>query len=86
MNGLWGYYNSITIAEIKPLHIQNFIKKLSETTAEAKHKDLKANTLKPATISRYITCLKSIFKQAMKLDLISVNPTNSEKISLPKIV
>ena len=79
-------FGHIRIAEIKPLHIQNFIKKLSETTAEAKHKDLKANTLKPATISRYITCLKSIFKQAMKLDLISVNPTNSEKISLPKIV
>ena len=79
-------FGHIRIADIKPLHIQNFIRKLSETTAEAKNKDIEAHALTPATIRRYVTCLKSIFKQAMKLDLISVNPTNSEKISLPKII
>lgn len=79
-------FGHLKLTDIKPIHIQNFITKLSETTAEVKKKDLETHTLSSATISRYITCLKSIFKYSMKLDLISVNPTDTQKISMPKIV
>ena len=79
-------FGHLKLKDIKPIHIQNFIKKLSETTAEVKNKDVEEHTLSSSTISRYMTCLKSIFKYAMKLDLISVNPTDMQKISMPKIV
>lgn len=79
-------FGHLKLMDIKPLHIQNFINKLSEMTADTQNNDETARTLSATTIRRYVTCLKSIFKQAMKLDLIAVNPTDSQKISMPKIV
>lgn len=42
--------------------------------------------LSNATIKRKLTILQSIFRQAVKLDIISNNPANSEKLTIPKTV
>lgn len=79
-------FGYMKLASIKPIHIQNFIQKLCDTTADCKAKNIKEHKLSASTVSRYMTCLKSIFKQAMKLELITINPTDSNKLTMPKIV
>ena len=71
----------LRLKEIKPIHIQDFVKKLST------HK-VKAGMEKrsPATVRRYLTVLQSIMKQAVKLELIAVNPANMEKLTVQKMV
>jgi integrase len=71
----------LRLKEIKPVHVQDFVKKLST------HK-VKAGMEKrsPATVRRYLTVLQSIMKQAVKLELIAVNPANMEKLTVQKMV
>ncbi len=79
-------FGHMKLASIKPIHIQSFIQKLCETTADCKAKNVEEHKLSASTVQRYLTCLKSIFKQAAKLDLIGMNPTDSAKLTMPKIV
>ena len=55
---------------------------------EAKHKSPTNNTgkLSATTIRRYLCVLQSIFRLAVKLDIIAVNPTSGAKLTLPKKV
>ena len=73
----------LKIKNIKSVHIQSFIKQLTENDIKQTSAGEK---LSPATIKRYITVLQSIFKQAVKIDLISESPAKAEKLTIPKVV
>lgn len=76
----------LKLTDVKPIHIQNFINKLCDTKVQrsAKWQDSE-RTLSAASITRYMNVVKSIFRQAFKLGLISENPTNSQRLTLPKV-
>lgn len=42
--------------------------------------------LSQAIIRRKLTVLQSILKQAVKIDIIPINPANAERLTLQKIV
>ena len=65
----------IKIAELKPAHIQQFIKYLQDNSA------IKPS---PSTIKRKVTILQSILRQAVKLGLIQSNPANADRLTMPK--
>lgn len=76
------------ISDIKPSHVQQFIHYLQGNVKLKK--DGSADTENPklsnATIKRKLTVLQSIFRQAVKLDIISSNPANTEKLTIPKTI
>lgn len=74
------------LKDIKPSHVQQFIHQLSETPKEKRNgqADDNGETLSPSSIRRYLTVLQSIFKQALKLGLISESPAKVERLTLPK--
>ena len=74
------------LKDIKPSHVQQFIQQLSETPKEKRNGQADGNgeTLSPSSIRRYLTVLQSIFKQALKLGLISESPAKVERLTLPK--
>ena len=65
----------IKVAEIRPAHVQQFVQYLQTE---------KPNT-SPSTIKKKLCVLQSIMTQAVKLDIISVNPADSKKLTLPKV-
>jgi len=78
----------IKMSDIKPSHIQQFIHYLQGNVKLKKDgsADNKNPKLSNATIKRKLTILQSIFRQAVKLDIISSNPANAEKLTIPKTV
>lgn len=70
------------LKDIKPIHIQRFINALEERT---EHFDGKQGKLSASTIRRYYTMVQSVLHSAYKLELIGVNPADSDRIELPKI-
>lgn len=77
------YFQNKKLESIKPVHVQGFIQYLSEVDSKGKGGNRK---LSASTIRRYLTVLQSIFKQAIKLELISNNPAKAEKLTIPRIV
>ena len=80
----------LKLSSIKPIHIQNFIKNLSETPCQKKHTNSEIlytdKKHSPSTVKRYLTIVQSVLSQAVKLELIPVNPANAEKLNIPKSV
>ena len=74
------------LTDIKPLHIQQFIKYLSDLEAKHKSPTNDSGKLSATTIRRYLCVLQSIFRLAVKLDILTVNPAKAEKLTLPKKV
>jgi len=74
------------LTDIKPLHIQQFIKYLTELKAQHKSPTNDTGKLSATTIRRYLCVLQSIFRLAVKLDIIAVNPADAGKLTLPKKV
>ena len=74
------------ISDIKPLHVQQFIKYLTELKAQHKSPTNDTGKLSATTIRRYLCVLQSIFRLAVKLDIIAVNPADAGKLTLPKKV
>lgn len=70
------------LKDIRPQHIQSFIKNLQEDNVRT---DGKPGKLSPATIKRIYSVLQAVLHNACKLELISVNPANKEKIELPTV-
>ncbi len=68
--------------DIKPIHVQQFIKMLSGDGVRA---DGRGERLSPATVKRYFTVLKSVMGKAYKLELINRNPTETAKLDLPDV-
>ncbi len=67
---------------IKPIHVQQFVGILMGDDIRV---DGRGDRLKPATVKRYLTVLKSIMTKAYKLELIDKNPTDSAKLDLPTV-
>lgn len=70
------------LKDIRPIHIQRFVNALQERDT---HLDGKKGKLSPATVRRYYTIIQSIMHSAYKLELIGVNPADSDRITLPKL-
>ncbi len=73
----------IPLNSLKPIHIQLFINQMCRPGARA---DGKTDTaIAPSTLRRNYSVLRSILTKAYKLELISSNPANSQKIDLPSL-
>ena len=85
-NHIIPYFGNKKMQDIKPLHIQNFIKYLTELKPEHGSPTNSTDKLSPSTVRRYLTVVQSIFKLAHKLEIISSNPTKAEKLTIPRVV
>ena len=76
----------LKLKDINPSHIQKFVNQLATMPKEKRSglPDEKGETLSPSTVCRYLTVLQSVFKQAVKLGLISDSPAKVERPTLPK--
>lgn len=70
----------LKMKDIKPVHVQSFVNQLQTMQA-----DTKSGKLTPSTVRRYFTVLQSIFHSAYKLGIIGTNPTDADRITLPKL-
>lgn len=66
----------IKVTELKPAHIQQFIQYIQKEKPDTS----------PATIKKKLAVLQSILSQAVKLDIIQMNPADAERLTLPKTV
>ena len=71
----------LKLSAIRPIHIQQFIQQMEKGGIRS---DGKGN-FSPSSIRRYLVILQSIFKCAYKLGLISSNPTESARLTLPEM-
>ena len=67
----------IKLVDLKPAHIQQFIKHIQ---SDSKTKP------SPSTVKRKLAVLQSVLHQAVKLGLIQTNPANAERLSMPKAI
>ena len=76
----------LKLKDINPSHIQKFINQLAAAPKEKRSglPNEQGETLSPSAVRRYLTVLQSIFKQAVKLGLISDSPAKVERLTLPK--
>ena len=78
----------LKLTAIKPIHIQSFIKYLSESECVFvfKNGETKKQGKKPSasTVRRYLAIVQSILNQAVKLEIIPYNPAKAEKLTIPK--
>ena len=72
---------NLRLKDIKPIHVQDFIKKMSTHMVKSGKEKRSA-----ATVRRYLTVLQSILKQAVKLELLANNPASAEKLTVQKVV
>jgi len=77
----------IKLSELRPAHVQAFVNQLQGDVRRKKDGtiDEKNPKLSPATIRRKLTVLQSVLTQAVKLGLISQNPADSKRLTLPKV-
>ena len=68
------------LKDITPVHIQHLVNELQEKPAKTK-----TEHYAPATVRRYFTILQSIFHSAYKLGIIGINPTDGDRITLPRL-
>ena len=74
------------IVEIRPVHIQEFVKMLSSVPMRRRDGQEYADNrkLSPATIKRKLAVLQSMLTFAVKLGYIPYNPASAERLTLPK--
>lgn len=79
-------FGHLKLKDINPSHVQQFIQRLTSAPKEKRSGDISENgeTLSPSSVRRYLTVLQSIFKQAVKLGLITDSPAKVERLTLPK--
>ncbi|WP_303836108.1 tyrosine-type recombinase/integrase [Ruminococcus flavefaciens] len=77
----------IKLSELNPAHVQAFINQLQGDIRRKKDGTIDEDNpkLSPATIRRKLTVLQSVLTQALKLGLISQNPADSKRLTLPKV-
>ncbi len=64
------------ISEIRSAHIQQFVRYLQRENPGTS----------PATIKKKLAILQSMLTQAVKLDIIPMNPADAKRLTLPKMV
>ncbi|MBR6761404.1 MAG: tyrosine-type recombinase/integrase family protein [Oscillospiraceae bacterium] len=69
------------LEEIRTCHVQQFIHLMKHETVQDK-KGV-SRPLSSSTIKRKLAILQSIMRQALKLGLITVNPADGARLSLP---
>lgn len=76
----------IKLKELKPIHIQQFVKQLVEMPKLKRDgkPDESGEKLSPSTIRRKLAVLQSMLTLATKLEYISNNPADSKRLTLPK--
>ena len=74
------------VNQIKPPHIQAFINQLSGITKPKRDGTNSIEPLKPASIRRYLTVVQSIFKLAVKQNIIQSSPAKAELLEIPRVV
>lgn len=72
--------------DIKPVHIQNFIDQLCTIKKKNRDGSLSDEALSASSIRRYLTALQSVFKLAVKRQIIKENPARAELLDIPKAV
>ena len=77
----------IKLSELRSAHVQAFVNQLQGDVRRKKDGTIDENNpkLSPATIRRKLTVLQSVLTQAVKLGLISQNPADSKRLTLPKV-
>lgn len=77
----------IKLTELKPVHIQQFIKQLSNMPKLKRNgePDTSGEKLSPATVRRKLAVLQSMLTLATKLGYISTNPADAKRLTLPKM-
>lgn len=80
------YFGNKKMQDIKTTHIQGFINHLMELDPEHASATNNTDKLSPSTVRRYLTVLQSIFKQAVKLEIIANNPAKGDKLTIPRVV
>lgn len=78
----------IKLSDLKSVHVQKFIQYLSGDVKQNRDGSINIDNPKLAqsSIKRKLAVLQSVLKQAVKLDIISSNPANAEKLTLQKSV
>lgn len=66
----------IKVTELKPAHIQQFIQYIQKEKPD----------ISPATVKRKTAVLQSVLSQAVRLDIIQINPADAARLTLPKTV
>lgn len=74
------------VNQIKPPHIQAFINQLSGITKQKRDGTNSIELLKPASIRRYLTVVQSIFKLAVKQNIIQSSPAKAELLEIPRVI
>lgn len=74
-------FGRMKIKEIRIYHVQQFIQYLSTDMAR---KDGHGNQIKPATVKRYTTVMRSILSLAYKLEYIDEDLSLSRRLTFPK--
>lgn len=77
----------IKLSELRTAHVQQFVNQLQGNVRRKKDGSIDEENpkLSPATIRRKLTVLQSVLTQAVKLGLISQNPADSKRLTLPKV-
>lgn len=77
----------IKLTELKPVHVQQFIKQLSNTPKLKRNSEPETSgeKLSPATVRRKLAVLQSMLTLATKLGYISTNPADAKRLTLPKM-
>ena len=76
----------LKLKDIKPTHVQSYIEKLSKKPKVSRSGEVETDErLSTSTVQRYLTVLRSILKTALKRGLITENPANGERLTLPKV-
>ena len=74
------------VNQIKPPHIQAFINQLSGITKQKRDGTNSIEPLKHASIRSYLTVVQSIFKLAVKQNIIQSSPAKAELLEIPRVV
>lgn len=82
-NYILPFFGNMSLSDINTYQVQRYIQKLVSGNAN-KGTCTKSKIISPSTVKRYLTVLKSILKQAYKIDLIKTYPARSEKLTIPK--
>lgn len=77
----------IKLSELRPAHIQEFVNQLENMPKRKRNGDIDESgaKLSPASVRRKLTILQSILRTAVQLDIITENPADSKRLSLPKV-
>lgn len=74
----------LKISEIRPIHVQEFVKMLSNIPKRERNGEITAEKVSPSTVKRKLAVLQSMLTFAVKLGYISSSPADSKRLTLPK--